>query len=55
MTFGALIIKNENFFQLSKPFPYYSRTLHSIPFKRKPKNVIAKMNRQLYNFYTGAN
>jgi len=55
MTFGALIIKNENFFQLSKPFPYYSRMLHSIPFKRKPKNVIAKMNRQLYNFYTGAN
>jgi len=55
MTFGALIIKNELFFQLRKPFPYYSRTLSSIPFKRKPKNVIAKMNRQLHNFYIGEN
>jgi len=55
MTFGALIIKNEQFFQLRKPFPYYSRTLNSIPFKRKPKNVIDKMNRQLHNFYIGAN
>lgn len=55
MTFGALIIKSDQFFQLRKPFPYYSRTLATLPIKRKPKLVIKEMNIQLHRFYNSAN
>ena len=51
MSFGALIIKSDQFIQLRKPFPYYSRTLGSVPIKRKPELVIAEMNSQLHRFY----
>lgn len=50
MSFEALIIKNDQFIQLRKPFPYYSRTLGSVPLKRKPKLVIGQMNAQLHRF-----
>ncbi|MBD79609.1 MAG: hypothetical protein CL840_11885 [Crocinitomicaceae bacterium] len=49
--FGALIIKSDQFVQLRKPFPYYVRKLDSLPFKRKPKTVVKKMNQQLHGFY----
>lgn len=51
MTFGALIIKNNQFFQLRKPFPYYSRTLRTLPIKRKTTLVVRRMNTQLHNFH----
>ncbi len=50
MTFGALIIKSEQFVQLRKPFPYYSRTLYSVPLRRSPKLVIRTMNTKLHGF-----
>ena len=56
MSFRALIIKNEQFLQLGRPFPYYARTLSSLPiFKRQPKTVIKKMNDQLHSFYQSIN
>jgi|AntAceMinimDraft_9_1070365.scaffolds.fasta_scaffold35540_2 hypothetical protein len=35
----ALIIKDENSFQLSKPFPYYIRASH-FPLKKRPKQTL---------------
>lgn len=55
MTFDALIIKNNQFIQQRKPFPYYVRTLNSLPFKRKPKTVVKRMNTQLHAFYSKVN
>ena len=55
MTFGALIIKNNQFVQLRKPFPYYSRTLYSVPLKRSPKLVIRTMNTKLHGFHEKIN
>ena len=40
--FEALIIKTSNFDQLNKPFPYYSRTLGSIPLIRHSKAETVK-------------
>ena len=51
MGFGALVIKNDQFIQLTRPFPYYVRTFDSFPFKRKPEEVIKKLNRKLHLFY----
>jgi len=50
MTFGALIIKSDLFVQLRKPFPYYSRTLYSLPIRCKPKLVVEEMNIRLHRF-----
>lgn len=49
--FGALVMKDSNFNQLARPFPYYSRTYEDIIFvKRKPSTVVKKMNDQLLEF-----
>jgi len=56
MGFGALIIKNDDFVQLRKPFPYYVRTLSSfIFFRRKPKKTVKRMNKKLQRFYLRSN
>lgn len=49
-TFGfeALIIRSDQFVQLSRPFPYYVRTWSSW---RKPKVVVRKMNANLNYYY----
>ncbi|WP_027420085.1 hypothetical protein [Crocinitomix catalasitica] len=51
MRFGALVIKNDQFMQLRRPFPYYVRTFDSLPIKRSPKNVVKRMNKKLQRFY----
>jgi len=53
--FGALNIKNDQFIQLARPFPYYVRTFDSFPIKRKPEKVVKKMNRKLHRFYESKN
>lgn len=52
MGFDALIIKSDQFVQLSNPFPYYYRTLESLPIlNRRPGKVVKRMNAQLHQFY----
>jgi hypothetical protein len=55
MSFGALIIKSDSFLQLSKPFPYFVRTLDLFPFRRKPDKVVKIMNKKLHAFYDYVN
>lgn len=56
MGFRALIIKNDEFVQLRKPFPYYVRTLSSFIFiRRKPKKTVKRMNKKLHKFYLRSN
>ncbi len=67
ISFYAIVIKDENFYQLSKPFPYYSRALfkgmkenegHGIfylPlrffFHSTPKETFQNLNEKLHRFY----
>ena len=51
MGFGALLIKDDQFVQLSRPFPFYVRTFDSLPTKRSPKKVVELMNEKLQEFY----
>ena len=46
--FEALIIKNDQFCQLSQPFPYYVRTWDS---SRKPNKVVKKFNTKLNDYF----
>lgn len=56
MGFRALIIKDDQFVQLRKPFPYYVRTLSSFIFiKRRPHKTIARMNKKLHKFFRRSN
>jgi hypothetical protein len=48
--FEALIIKSDQFVQLHKPFPYYSRTFNSLPFRRSMKKVVKIMDENLELF-----
>ena len=50
MSFEALIIKDDQFKQLRRPFPYYLRTFATLPIKRKPKKVVRKMNNKLKKY-----
>lgn len=48
--FSALVIKNSQFEQLDKPFPYYVRFSNGFSFfGKKPKGAVKKMNQLLYN------
>jgi len=49
-TFGfeALLIRNDQFVQLSDPFPFYVRTWDS---SKKPYKVVRKMNKNLHRYY----
>ncbi len=54
--FGALVIRDASFYQLTRPFPYYSRTLQDLVlFKRKPATVVKKMNSKLRAFLKNPN
>lgn len=53
--FQALIFKSSAMFQLRRPFPYYSRTLQSLPiFRRSYKRVIQRTNEALHYYYNKA-
>ncbi|MFM1932822.1 MAG: hypothetical protein RL226_2125 [Bacteroidota bacterium] len=49
--FEAIIIKSDQFIQLHRPFPYYSRTFNSLPFRRSMKKVVRMLNENLELFY----
>lgn len=52
--FGALIVMNDEFVQLRRPFPRYVRTFATIPFlKRSIRTVVSKLNVKLltYTYY----
>lgn len=51
MGFGALLIKNDQFIQLKDPFPFYVRTLSTLPYKRQPATVVVKIYKKLNNYY----
>ncbi len=52
MGFEALLIKNDKFIQLRRPFPFYIRTLSSLPiFNRRSHTVVRKMNEELHFYY----
>lgn len=53
--FEALIIKSDQFVQLHKPFPYYSRTFNSLPFRRSMKKVVKIMDENLEAFLKRTN
>lgn len=52
MRFEAFIIKDDQFKQLKRPFPYYSRTLNSFFMKKKLSEVMFTMNKKLNKFYS---
>ncbi len=52
MSFGALLIKSNIFVQLSAPFPFYTRTLATLPILRRSNNkVVEMMNNKLTVYY----
>jgi len=52
VSFEALIIKDSNFHQLKRPFPFYVRTFKSLAFlKRRPHKVVRKLNWKLRDYY----
>lgn len=53
MRFHAFIIKDSQFNQLERPFPYYSRTLNSFFIKKTTYEVIRRMNLKLMKFFAG--
>ncbi|MFK8037860.1 MAG: hypothetical protein AB8B74_06190 [Crocinitomicaceae bacterium] len=51
MSFGALIIKSDQFIQLPRPFPYYARNLATLPILRRSHyKVVTVMNNKLFAF-----
>ena len=49
--FGALLIRSDQFVQLTDPFPYYVRTFGALPSGRKEVKVVEKMNEALHEYY----
>lgn len=50
--FNAFIIKNNEFQQLSAPFPYYSKTHQAVRVNDKKRwEAIKRLNIRLHNFY----
>lgn len=55
MGFEALRIMNTDFNQLSRPFPYYERTLSSLPlFGKRMSKIVKAMNENLTHFHEKA-
>ena len=52
ITISALIIKDSQFTQLQKPFPYYVREFKGLPFKKSVSKMVVKLNEQLNSFYS---
>ena len=48
--FTGLVIKDSNFIQLPRPFPFYVRDFQSLPNRKKPSKVVKKMNARLYKW-----
>jgi len=49
--FGALIVMNDQFVQIRRPFPRYARTFASLPFlKRSIVKTVARLNKKLFNY-----
>lgn len=52
----GLVVKSDQFIQLTNPFPYYVRTFESMSlFKRSPVKVITVLNKNLHAFYDQRN
>ena len=47
----ALVIRDADFIQLRDPFPYYARTREGLPWKRSKEKTVAKMNKNLHEYY----
>ncbi|PCJ23275.1 MAG: hypothetical protein COA97_11945 [Flavobacteriales bacterium] len=52
ITVTGLIIKDEQFEQLRKPFPYYVREFSGLPFYRAIHKMVLIMNNNLQKFYS---
>lgn len=52
MGLAALKIMSRQLVQLRDPFPYYVRTYDSLPIERKFSKTVAKMNKQLDDYYS---
>ena len=51
LRFGALIVMNDQFVQIRRPFPRYARTFASFPFfKRSIVNTVARLNTKLFKY-----
>ena len=51
MRFGALIVMNNQFVQIRRPFPRYSRTFASLPFFKRPiHKTVARLNKKLFKY-----
>ena len=51
LTLPALIIKDQKFQQLRKPFPYYTREFEDLPFQKSVQKVVIKMDNKLNKYY----
>ncbi|MBL4593567.1 MAG: hypothetical protein JKX68_07110 [Flavobacteriales bacterium] len=51
VTITGLIMKDQQFEQLRKPFPYYIREFVGLPFHRAIHKMVIKMNNDLKRFY----
>jgi hypothetical protein len=51
ISFEGFIIKDHKFSQLNHPFPFYIKTLSSLPFKRSTDTIIKKLNKNFYRYY----
>lgn len=51
-SFSALVVRDKNFKQLKKPFPYYIRTMKGVPiFQKKPYKLIRAFQNKLERVY----
>lgn len=54
--FEALVFKSLQLYQLRRPFPYYARTLQSLPiFRRSYAKVVRNANENLHYYYNKVN
>lgn len=51
LSFEALVLRDCEFIQLRRPFPYYARTFGSLPGMRDMPTVIHKMNTKLVKYH----
>lgn len=52
MHVGAIVIKDDQFQTLQKPFPYYMRTFEGVPWERPTDKVVLRLNNKLHKFYS---
>ena len=49
--FEALVVMDQKFTQLIRPFPYYIKIYPAFSFKRSPEILVRKLNKNLHRFY----